>query len=290
MKYKLNTFDLPLQVTGIANLHYFEFTNEYRTVDDFHDFCELLYIDKGSVMVRAENFSGLLTDNQLIIHRPNETHSLECNQNIAPNVIIIGFSCSCEALGTLAKHPLTLLPEQKKMLSEIMQEGMTVYAPPYDLPNMPEMNKRPEYPFAAEQMLKIRLEAFLISLIREHPQRAVRANDFSSPGRIADIRQYLQEHYTEKIPLDQICFLFGTNKTTLCQLFKNEYGTTVLNYVNSLRIREAKRLLRENVLSVTEISEQLGFASIHYFCRVFKKSTGDTPKEYIKTIRSRLDL
>lgn len=290
MKYTLKTFDSPVQVTGIANLHYFEFTNKYRTVDDYHDFCELLYVDKGSVVVHAENFSGPLTDNQLIVHRPNEVHSLECTQGIAPNVIIIGFSCACEALAAVSRCPVTLSAEQKKMLSEVMQEGMAVFAPPYDLPNTPEMNKRTECPFAAEQMLKNRLEAFLIALIREHPQQTVHTDEVYGTSRIADIKQYIHEHYTEKILLDQICFLFGTNKTTLCHVFKNEYETTILHYINDLRIREAKRLLRENELSVTEISEQLGFNSIHYFCRVFKKSTGHSPKEYVKMIRSKLDL
>lgn len=290
VEFKLSTFDLPLQVEGIANLHYFEFTNEYRTVDDFHDFCELLYVDKGTVTVRAENYSGVLDDNRLIIHRPNEVHSLECNGNIAPNVIIIGFSCDCEALAPLAENPVALTAEQKKMLSEIMQEGMIVYEPPYDLPNTAEMKKRAEYPFGAEQMLKIRMEAFLISLVRGQSRQGVDAGDFCPSGRIADVEQYIRNHYTEKILLDRICFLFGTNKTTLCEMFKNEYGTTILNYVTDLRVREAKRLLRENKLSVTEISERLGFASIHYFCRVFKKTAGDSPKEYIKTIKSRLDL
>lgn len=57
-----------------------------------------------------------------------------------------------------------------------------------------------------------------------------------------------------------------------------------------LRIKKAKALLRKNELSVTEISDKLGFSSIHYFCRIFKKMTGNSPKNYIKTIRSRLEI
>ena len=57
--------------------------------------------------------------------------------------------------------------------------------------------------------------------------------------------------------LDNICFLFGINKTSLCQSFKDEYGITVLNYINKLKIAEAKRLLRENKLSVTSDTEKM---------------------------------
>lgn len=72
MKFTLKSFITPVVVTRIANLHYFEFTNRYHTKSDFHNFCELLYVDRGEITVNAENYSGKVADNQVIIHRPNE--------------------------------------------------------------------------------------------------------------------------------------------------------------------------------------------------------------------------
>ncbi|MBO5060372.1 MAG: helix-turn-helix transcriptional regulator [Clostridia bacterium] len=291
MEYKLKSFDTPLVVSKIANIHYFEFVNKYHTKEDFHNFCELLYVDRGSIIIHSENYSGTLSDNQLIIHRPNERHFLECSDNITPNVIIIGFECECSELEVFSHTPFTLSAEHKKMLSDIMMEGMNVYAPPYDLPNLPEMVKRTEYPFAADQLLKLYLEAFLITLVRACKKTQESPSDSTqSSGKISDIHQYICEHYTEKISLDNLCFLFGTNKTTLCHDFKTAYGITILNYINNLRIKEAKALLRKNELSVTEISEKLGFNSIHYFCKLFKKATNQSPKNYYRTIRSKLNI
>lgn len=291
MQYKLKDFNMPLCVSRIANIHYFEFTNLYHTKNDSHNFCELLYVDRGSIIVHSENYCGVLNDNQMIVHRPNENHSLECGNSVSPNVIIIGFECMCDELEPFSKNPLTLSAEQKKMLSEIMKEGMSVYAPPYDLPNTLEMKKREDYPFGADQLIKLRLEMLLISLVRDckksQQNTEISADELTE---IENIHQYICEHYTEKILLDNICFIFGTNKTSLCSAFKKRYNSTVLNYVNSLRIKDSKALLRQNELSVTQISEKLGFNSIHYFCRVFKKTTGQSPKEYIKTIRSKLEL
>lgn len=291
MEYQLKSFDLPLEVLRIANIHYFEFTGQYYTTGDFHNFCELLYVDKGEIIVSAENYSGVLANNQLIIHRPNETHSLSCLTGTAPNVIIIGFECFSEALTPFSQKPLTLTAEQKKMLAEIMKEGMSVYAPPYDLPNLLDMQKKDEYPFGADQMIKLRLEAFLITMVRslKKPATSYMANSCAD-SRISEIEQYITEHICEKITLDNICFLFGTNKTTLCQSFKREYGVTVLEYCNNLKVREAKTLLRKGTFSVTEVAERLGFNSIHYFCRLFKNKTGQSPNEYANTIRSKLDL
>ena len=166
MKYKLKNFITPVIVSRIANLHYFEFINEYHTIEDSHDFCELLYVDRGAITVNSDNYSGVLSDNQIIIHRPNEVHSLSCNENIAPNAIIIGFECDCPELETFSHTPFTLSIEQKKMLADVMKEGMSVYTPPFDLPDVVDMIKRDEFPFGADQMIKLKLEAFLISIIR----------------------------------------------------------------------------------------------------------------------------
>lgn len=272
-----------MTVSRIANVHYFEFTSEYQTTDDAHNFRELLYVDKGSICVYSDSYSGILSNNQIIIHKANEVHSLRCNENIFPHVIIIGFECDAPELDLFSRCPMTLPPIHRKMLADIMKEGMNVFAPPYDIPNTLEMKKRISYPFASEQMLKLNLESFLITIVRDYEQlKSTSSGDFSGNQLLSDICNYVAEHYTEKILLDNICFLFGTNKTTLCQRFKAEYGLTLLEYIDQLKIKEAKKLLQAQKPSVTEISEKLGFSSIHYFCRHFKKNTGMSPSEYAK--------
>ena len=289
MEFKLQSFSTPLRVTRIANIHYFEFTHQYHTESDSHNFCELLHVDQGSLRVTSENYSGILTDNQLIIHRPNERHFLECSESGSPNVVIIGFECSAPELARFSTGPITLQPAHRNMLSRILTEGMAVYEPPYDIPTF-EMKKRASFPFGADQMMQINLESFLISLIREYPNsQAPYSAGSVGTGKISDIYDYISEHYTEKLTLHDLCFIFGTNKTSLCRNFKDTYGDTVLNHINNLRIRSAKARLREQNQSITQISEELGFTSIHYFCRLFKKETGLTPKEYMHIAKTKND-
>ena len=94
----------------------------------------------------------------------------------------------------------------------------------------------------------------------------------------------------EKITLDDLCFLFGTNKTTICNSFKSAYGETVINYINKLRIKNAKKLMREGNLNLTQLSSQVGFSSIHYFSKVFKSLENKSPSEYIRTVKAKLDM
>lgn len=290
MQYKVRPLKSEVTVEGIANVHYFEFTDRYHTEGNAHGFRELLYVDKGAVVVDAENYKGTLSCNQLIIHKPNEKHALTCESAVAPNVIIIGFQCDAPELELFSREPYSLTLEQKRMLSEVMQEGTVLFAPPYDIPNTAEMYIRENLPFGAEQMLKMKLESFLISLVRNASLSHSEKEEVKSTIPIAEIKQYIDEHYSEKLALDNLCFIFSTNKTTLCRNFKTEYGQTVLDYINRLKIKEAKSMLRKKQHSETEIAERLGFNSIHYFCRFFKKYAGQSPRDYMKSVRSKLDL
>lgn len=289
MEFKLKRFENRIAVTRIANIHYFEFTKKYHTFKDNHAFREMVYVDNGEIIVQSDNFTGRLVTNQLIIHRSGETHSLTCTEGNAPNVIIIGFECKAQELDSFANSPVTLDSEQQKILTEIIKEGRTVFKAPYDVPNLKDMKKRKDYPFGADQMIKIKMEMFFIELIRSKETALTRGESEISDAKIHEIHNYIKKNFKEKITLNELCFLYGTNKTTLCSSFKKAFGETVVGYINKLKIKEAKKLMREETYNLTEISSILGFSSVHYFSRMFKKQENMSPKEYIGTIKSRLE-
>ncbi len=291
MEFNLKTFNTPIVVDRFAYIHFFEFTNKYHTIPDSHDFCELVYVDKGYISVKSENYSGILSANQLIIHKPGEVHSLHCIEETYPDVIVIGFECNSPHINFLSATPGVLSDEQKKLLSKILNDGMSVYSPPFNVPYTYDMKKRPHSPFGNDQLLKLHLEELLISLVADVKNENLYSNSNSgSSAPLELIYQYVNENYTEKISLDSLCSIFATNKTTLCRDFKNLYGITLLNHINSLKLKHAKLLLREEKYSITEIAERCGFNSVHYFCRFFTKHTGISPRKYSTTIKSQTDL
>lgn len=290
MEYKLKRFSYAITVTRIANLHYFEFTNRFCTPKGSHAFRELLYVDSGFITVDADNYTGVVKENQLIIHKSNETHSLSCPENEASNVIIIGFECNSQELDVYSEGPVVLNEVQKKLLTEIIKEGRSVFEPPYDIPNQKDMKKKKVYPFGADQMIKIKLENLLIELIRNKSDITSDEAGDATDDKAQAIARYLNENFKEKIRLSELCFLFGTNCTTLCGSFRSAYGETIISYINKLKIKEAKRLMRSSNYNLTEISSIVGFSSVHYFSRIFKQYEKQSPTAYIKTIKSRLML
>lgn len=288
MNYELKEFKKVIEITRIANIHYFEFTKEFHTFDDVHPFRELVYVDSGAVNVRSDGYNGILKKNQLIVHKSNERHALSCDLDNAPNVIIIGFECCAAELDELSSEISTLTEEHQRLLTDVIREGRNVFLPPYDIPNIADMKKREDYPFGADQMIKNKLEAFFIELIRNRKTAAEKSGNKIADIKIIEINNYITENFREKINLAELCFLYGINKTTLCYAFKETFGESIINYVNTLRIKEAKKLLREGNYNLTQISTMVGFSSIHYFSRIFKQFEKKTPTEYIKTIKSRL--
>lgn len=105
-------------------------------------------------------------------------------------------------------------------------------------------------------------------------------------GQLSDdvkkIIEWANDHYLEKIVLEDVTKAFNTNKTSLNQRFKAVMGVTVIEYIINLRMQVACSLLRKTYLSVAEIMERSGYHDDAHFLRAFKKFAGCTPSEYRK--------
>lgn len=99
---------------------------------------------------------------------------------------------------------------------------------------------------------------------------------------LAAVKEYLDEHYTEKLTLDDLAERFFINKFYLPKIFKETYGTTVNNYLISKRITRAKQLLRFTDMTVDEVGVAVGMGDANYFSRMFRKVEGISPREYRK--------
>lgn len=94
--------------------------------------------------------------------------------------------------------------------------------------------------------------------------------------------QYIDENYMNKITLEDVAKHVYLNSSYLSQLFKKEMNLPFSDYIEKVRIKQAKLLLKENDYSVNQVAEVIGFSSQNYFTKIFKKSTGLTPVKYRK--------
>ena len=90
---------------------------------------------------------------------------------------------------------------------------------------------------------------------------------------------YINEHYCEKLYLQMLADKFDINMTYCCYLFKKTFNLSFSQYILKCRMEKASSMLIDDNLSITEISEQLGYDYYH-FNKVFKKYFQLTPKQY----------
>lgn len=107
---------------------------------------------------------------------------------------------------------------------------------------------------------------------------------FSSPKKydpfINSTIAYIDEHYAENISLSYLANASFMSESYFCVMFKNQTGTTVVNYINSVRIKNAKILLRTTNMSTNDIAVATGFQNVRYFYKKFKEFTGYTTGDY----------
>ena len=99
---------------------------------------------------------------------------------------------------------------------------------------------------------------------------------------ISEITGYINNHFAEQITLGALSKRFFISECYLSRTFRRVCGMCLVDYINGVRIKEAKRLLSETDLSIGKISEAVGYQSVTHFGRIFKKTVGRTPLEYRK--------
>ena len=100
--------------------------------------------------------------------------------------------------------------------------------------------------------------------------------------KLEQIRQYLEEHYADRINLEELAALFYVSKFHLSREYKKFYGITIGNDLTMRRLSHAKSMLRFSEDTIEEIAIKCGFAEAGYFIKVFKKAENMTPVEYRK--------
>lgn len=124
--------------------------------------------------------------------------------------------------------------------------------------------------------------AALLTLLMEQSKLLENVSMSRKQIELSSIKTYLDEHYAEKIVLDNLAERFFINKFYMTKIFKEKYGTTIVNYLIFKRITKAKQLLRFTDMTIDEIGAEVGMDSANYFSRAFHKVEGISPSEYRK--------
>ena len=293
MDYEKTTLVEQIVIKKIVSIHYFEYAKDYVFEGEKHDFWEFVYVDKGEVEVMADSLGLELKQGEIIFHKPNEFHNVWANGKVAPNLIIVSFECKSPSIKYFENKILKIGDFEKNLLAQIINEAKEAFASELDITYLKKLEKK-EYPlFGSEQLIKIYLEQLLISMIRKgnsvnsNSRLSTAIKERSDSDLVHRITNFLYENITKKLTFDDVCRISGLSRTSLKVLFKDNVGMGVMEYYKKLKIQESKNIMREGNYNFTQISEILGYASIHYFSRHFKNETGMTPSQYVLSVKAK---
>ncbi len=283
-KHKLQNI---FSVEDIITIHYMELKQDFDFRSESHDFWELVYVDKESVLAHREGQAIVVNEGEILFHKPNELHSLAANGKTAPNVFILSFVCKSRAMQFFENKKLSVHKNLVKFIYMIAEEGKKTFDLPYFNPNLTKMELLETPILGGEQLIKNYLEALLINLIRNESDGEKQTTVFlrreEKEGNItARVISFLHEHVGERLTVENVCEQINYNKSYVFRIFKRDTGTTVMNYFIRLKIERAKQLLREDKLNITQISELLAFDTPNYFSKTFRKITNYSPLQYKK--------
>lgn len=153
-------------------------------------------------------------------------------------------------------------PELQRAFSQVIREAI---------------QKAPYY----EQRLPNLFAAWLYQMLAQR-QRSRGFGRMGEDKPSARVKQYIDEHYAEDLTLDKLAVISGISKSYLCQVFREDVGVTVNNYINDVRISHAMQLLVLTEKSVAEVGGKCGYNSVFYFVKTFKKIVGIPPGSFRK--------
>ncbi len=137
--------------------------------------------------------------------------------------------------------------------------------------NMVQLEKKSDV--SREDFLKYAMA--LLSLQQSRMNTAIESEDI-----IGRAKKFVDENYRENIDRDDVAAVAFVTPNYLSKLFRNNMGMNLREYINQLRIEEAKRLLLSTTMSVSEIASYVGYYNISYFSTVFHKVIGVSPVDW----------
>lgn len=247
----------------------------------WHDELEIIYIKQGAlqITINGQDYQG--TAGSIFLVNPRELH-------------LMGSSDLSVAYYTLL-FPLEFISFQSRdeletTLLQPLRSGQLIFE--HEISDTTLKNKlcsildeitaiNRETSSMKQLKTRILLLQFLQQIV-EYPSLIVPASG-SKTDMQKELLVYIQQHYTDKITLQDLAEHFHLSEKYISRYFKEHFYLTFSDYVNHLRLTHAKKLLESTELSVTEIALCSGFPNVSYFIRTFKTCYEKPPLKYRKS-------
>ncbi|WP_139993250.1 AraC family transcriptional regulator [Paenibacillus paridis] len=251
----------------------------------YHNGFEIFYLISGSINYFIEDQVYSVVRGVLLFININEIHKLVNSSGESFERITLVFKKdfvdalfpnhdTFDVLSTFltGKHMMRLGRQEQTFVEQLFDKMI------HEFNNQP-----PGYEF----YLKTLLFELLIFMYRKNESDSIeRTETHSVHHKVFKIVNYINHHYQQPLTISHIASEFYISPSYFCKLFRDNTGFTFTEYVNNVRVKEARVLLTQSRMKVADISERVGYESLTHFGRIFKEITGLSPLKYRQTFTS----
>lgn len=259
-----------LDISEIYTKFYQEKGTNYNFSGEKHSYWELTYVDKGELLTTIDGVSYHLKQGDLIFYAPMQFHTQSTFEKISSSYLTINFKMNFNHADLLCNKIFSLKRDSYFIVTKLIEElsNDNLYSNDLSLCYLKEL---------IIQMLRLDNSHF-------HSKPTTHMQQTYENELLNDILLYIDDNIYEKISVSTLCEHFCISTSMLHSLFRKNMNNTAKNYINELKLSKSKELIRNSTHTLSEISEMLGFSSIHYFSKKFKLYFNISPTEYSKSI------
>lgn len=233
----------------------------------FHEHYVIGVVEDGTRRLSCRNREYSIEKGSIVLFGPGDNHA--CVQSDDGTFDYRGFNIAKEVMLNLAEEV-----SGKRHLPGFSENIIYDDEAAFYLRRLHEMVMKGNDDFGKEEILLL-----LISLLIQNYGQPFENCIPECSGEIEKVCEYMEQHFAERIYLDQICRYAGLSKSTLLRAFTKSKGVTPYRYLETIRINEAKKLLAEEVPPV-EVAIRTGFSDQSHFTNYFNQFIGLAPGIY----------
>lgn len=260
----VNDLNLQVHYSGYARL-----TPRWRGSDIIVPFCKLYLVESGEGILQAAG--------ETVVLQPDTAY-------LVPPELSVSFSCP-SSLQKLYFHLSLLKPDHYDLFHRL---GRIAHLPltPERIAELTALYTESSY----YSCLRLKQHLFGILLDIYKAYTPLLSNIPAYSPHVMDTIHFIHQNLSAQLSVAKLAELRSISPTTLNKLFRKELGVTVSRYIDDQLLQEARSRLCHTELSISMVSDSLGFSDQFYFSKKFKAGCGLSPLQYRKKYRQHIDI
>lgn len=248
-------------VSQVAFAYYKKYAPGYMFRQENRSHHGLVFVLTGELTLRLDKETVCAKAGSILLLRQGDSYQLENTFYSDTEYIVISYLAKPD--DTL----LTLLPE-RLFTTAYPQRYWDLFAAVVDL--------NAAYTICSQTRLRANVQEILCCIIQEEHHLSLSMKESYPEKALA----FMENHFSSSLSSEDIAEAVGISVSHLRLLFKKQYGISLMQKLNKIRVRRAKELLSSGMFTLAEVASACGFQNEYYFSRVFKQHTGIPPGKY----------